>query len=79
MAKKKSDGDSDSKLFDKEWSSSAEVRDNAKRNREDTGGHLPTHTNTARQDAATGPTHRSGAPVSRELAAGRNQGRQNKD
>jgi hypothetical protein len=65
MAKKKSDGDSDGKLFDKEWSSSADVRDRAKENREDVGGHLP--------------THRSGAPVSRELAAGRNQGRHNKD
>jgi hypothetical protein len=72
MAKKKSDGDSDSKLFDKEWSSSADVRDKAKENREDVGGHLPTHTNTARQDA---PMHRSGEPVSRELAAGRHQGR----
>ena len=73
MAKKKSDGDSDGKLFDKEWSSDPAVRDRAKENREDTGGHLPTHTNTARQDA---PMHRSGEPVSRELAAGRHQGRQ---
>jgi hypothetical protein len=76
MAKKKSDGDSDSKLFDKEWSSSADVRDKAKENREDVGGHLPTHAYTARQDA---PMHRSGKPVSRELATGRNQGRHNKD
>jgi hypothetical protein len=79
MAKKKSDGDSDSKLFDREWSSSADVRDEAKRNREDVGGHLPTHTNTARQDAAVVPRHRSGERVSRELVAGRNQGRHAKD
>jgi hypothetical protein len=76
MAKKTSGGDSDSKLFDKEWSSSADVRDKAKENREDVGGHLPTHTNTVRQDT---PMHRSGEPVSPELAAGRHQGRRNKD
>ena len=75
MAKKRDDGDG--KLFDKLWSSDSSVRDEALRNHPNIGGYLPTHTNTAQQDAATGerPTHRSGKPVSRELAAGRNQGR----